>query len=212
MTLVVTCLSSTSPRMIPARFLPTGALLLCATPLLAHPGHTEDAAPFIAGLTHPWVGVDHFIAMLTVGLLAVRLNNHTARWALPTTFVSAMLVGGTLAAIGLPMPGTEWLIASSVVMLGALVALAAPVRSWIAYSVVALAGLPHGHAHVAELVGSLAPYMVGFAVGTALLHALGVTGGLLLARSSTANPVALRAGGTLAGLAGIALFTQLAGS
>jgi len=49
------------------------ALLVLALPALAHPdaGHGSfDHGVFFTGFLHPLTGLDHFLAMLAVGLLA----------------------------------------------------------------------------------------------------------------------------------------------
>ena len=56
-----------------------------------------------AGFVHPLTGWDHLLAMVAVGLWAVQLGGR-ARWALPLTFVSAMILG---AAAGIAGPGSR---------------------------------------------------------------------------------------------------------
>ena len=60
----------------------------------------------------------------------------------------------------------------------------------------------HGHAHGAEIGAATAlPYLAGFALSTALLHAAGVAGGLILAQRSATLPRVLGACVVLAGTA-----------
>src|SRR5699024_8729407 len=75
-------------------------VLAATTPACAHVGvgpHTH-ALGFTVGFSHPWLGLDHLLAMVAVGLLAVRAHQHTpgnrALWLLPAGFVSGMIIGG----------------------------------------------------------------------------------------------------------------------
>ena len=79
-------------------------LLLTPAAALAHPGHHHhEAAPFMAGLSHPMGGADHLLAMVAVGLWAASIGGR-AVWALPLTFIAAMIAGGALGAAGGPPP------------------------------------------------------------------------------------------------------------
>ncbi len=165
-----------------------GLVALPAAAALAHPGHVHEvpaagaAAAFLYGLLHPLTGLDHLLAMVAVGLWAA-LAGGRALWALPLAFVVAMLAGGALGTLGVPMPAVEPVILASVIVLGALVALAARLPLGAAVALVALFGLAHGHAHGAEGPGgSLAAYAAGFTLATAALIVAGLGLGLALGR------------------------------
>src|SRR5262245_47406910 len=83
-----------------------GLLMSLSLPVtaMAHPGH--DTHSFIAGALHPLTGVDHLLAMLAVGLLA-GCSGGRIRWGLPTTFVTAMVVGAALGMSGVHLPLIE---------------------------------------------------------------------------------------------------------
>lgn len=159
------------------------AALLAASPALAHVGPGLHAGGFQAGFMHPWLGLDHLLAMIAVGLLAVRANTTTALWLVPAGFVGGMLVGGAAAYIALPVPGVELVIATSVIGLGLALAFVPRVAPLPAAGLVAVAGFFHGHAHVTEMTGPVAGYIIGMVVATALLHAIGVLGGSALTRT-----------------------------
>lgn len=177
-------------------------LAMMATPLFAHPGHAEHG--FHDGIAHPIFGMDHLLAMIAVGLLAVRWGG-PALYVLPCTFLGSMLLGGLLAIGSVPMPGVEYGIAASVLVLGVLIA--ATKRVPLAYGAVLVAvfAIFHGHAHAAEMAAevSFPQYAAGFLLSTALLHLLGVVGGLLVAKLLAAN--ALRVAGGAIALAGLLL-------
>lgn len=173
-------------------------LTLVASPaLLAHPGHGDTG--LVAGAMHPLLGWDHLLAMVAVGLMAVRCGGR-ALWGLPLLFMASMLVGGLLALAGVPMPGAEWGIAASVLVFGVIVALAHPPHVALAGAIVALFALLHGHAHAAEMHADqqFALYAAGFLASTAVLHAAGVLGGLALTRVGSVGAVRLTGAGIAA--------------
>lgn len=148
------------------------ALLLSPALALAHPGH--DHAGVMSGIAHPIFGLDHLLAMLAVGLWAAQQTGK-ARWALPLTFVAAMLVGGLFGFTGMQLPFMETGIAGSVLALGLLVALAVRPPLAVAAGLTALFALSHGVAHGLELPALSSPwgYAAGFIVATAMLHGAG---------------------------------------
>jgi urease accessory protein len=179
------------------------ALLLLAAPLAqAHPGH--GPADFISGLVHPLTGWDHLLAMVAVGLWAAQLGGR-ARWALPATFVGAMILGAAGGIGGLQLPGIEIGILASVLILGLAVASATRLSLGSGLALVGLAGVVHGVAHGSEmpLQADSLRFLAGMALATAGLHAAGVTAGLTAGRRSTAL-VRWAGAGIAAG--GVALF------
>jgi urease accessory protein len=70
--------------------------------------HTEQgrAEGFLAGLHHPISGLDHVLAMISVGLWGAQLGA-PAVWLLPVTFPMVMAFGGMLGLMGVPLPGVE---------------------------------------------------------------------------------------------------------
>jgi len=142
-------------------------------PALAHqPG---EVLGVWHGLWHPLAGSDHLLAMLAVGLWAgLRGGRYT--WVLPLAFVTVMLGGMTLAALGVPLPGVEGGIAASVLVLGVCVALYVRLSPIASVAVVAVFALLHGYAHGSGLTptGGSVAFALGAGVTTAALHAAGV--------------------------------------
>ena len=174
-------------------------LLLAFLPgtALAHPGH--DTGTVLAGAAHPLGGADHILAMVALGLLAAQIGGR-ALWALPVTFVSAMLAGGLLGFAGMGFPAVEPLILASVIVLGAMVALVLRAPLPVLIAMVAVFGAAHGWAHGAEGPASgMLVYAAGFAVATAALHGLGIVAGRAI------PALAIRVAGLAAALAGVTL-------
>ena len=150
----------------------------------AHTG-VGDASGFVHGFVHPIGGIDHVLAMVTVGLFAAHLGGR-ALWLVPASFVTMMAAGGALGFYGVNLPFIEVGIALSVVVLGAVVALQANLPLAAAMGLVGLFAIFHGHAHGAEMPMdvSAAGYGAGFLIATALLHATGIGIGLSLGKLS----------------------------
>src|SRR5262249_33639513 len=152
----------------------TGAMV---SPALAHTGVGQTNS-FAFGIAHPLNGADHILATVTLGLWAVVAGGRAILiW--PTTFVSTMLAGFAAATFGLDVPFVEPAIWSSVIILGAFVALQVKAPVWFGAVIAGLFAFFHGHAHGAEATAvSVVPYAAGFALATAGLHAAGIGLGL----------------------------------
>ncbi|MCU0937844.1 MAG: HupE/UreJ family protein [Burkholderiaceae bacterium] len=179
------------------------AVLLALLPIVAV-AHEEagQAAGFLAGLAHPVSGADHVLAMVAVGLWGAQLGA-PAIWLLPVTFPLVMAFGGFLGLLGVSLPGVELGIAASAILLGAMVALQARPPLALAALLVAFFAVFHGHAHGTELPAGQSGllYSVGFVVATGVLHAVGISIGLV--HRWAAGRIVLRAGGAAVSLAGI---------
>ena len=185
------------------------ALLCVAGPAAAH---TEAgvAGGLLSGFLHPLTGLDHLVAMVAVGLWGAQLGA-PGIWVLPICFPTVMAVGGLLGVLGVPVPMVELVIAASALVLGFAVAMALRVPFWAAAIVVGVFAVFHGYAHGQELPAAANPlaYGVGFVVATGLLHALGITIGVMTRWHTGA--VAVRAlGAAIAGLGGLFLISLAA--
>ena len=167
-------------RAVRARRLAT-AVVTALWPALAwaHIGQGR-AEGFLAGLRHPVSGLDHVLAMVSVGLWGAQLGA-PAVWLLPVTFPMVMALGGMLGLVGLPLPGVEAGIALSGILLGFSVAAEWRPPLGVAAVMVGFFAVFHGHAHGSELPpganGLL--YSIGFVVATGTLHASGIALGLV---------------------------------
>jgi urease accessory protein len=174
---------------------------MVAFPAQAHV-ESGQAAGFRAGLWHPISGLDHVLAMISVGLWGAQLGA-PAVWLLPVTFPLVMALGGFLGLIGIPLPGVEIGVALSTLMLGLMVAW--EIRPSVAVAAILVGGFAifHGHAHGTELPpgASGLAYSIGFVVATGCLHLVGIAFGLV--HRWRAGKVVLRLAGAAAGLAGM---------
>jgi urease accessory protein len=185
----------------------TAALVLIVTPALAHTG--EGTGGFLAGLSHPVFGPDHVVAMVAVGLWGAFLGS-PAIWLLSIVFPLVMALGGVLGIIGVPLPLVETGIATSAVVLGLMVALAARPPLWVAAVLVGAFAILHGYAHGRELPdgANAVAFSAGFVIATGLLHLTGISFGLL-ARWPAGRLAVRGAGGAIA-LVGVAYLSGFA--
>jgi urease accessory protein len=181
-------------------------LWLTAAPALAHTG--ESSGGFLSGLAHPVLGPDHVVAMVAVGLWGAFLGA-PAIWLLPIVFPLVMAGGGVLGMLGLPMVAVETGIASSAIVLGLMVALAARPPLWAAAVLVGAFAIFHGYAHGKELPdgANAVAFSAGFVIATGLLHLCGIAFGTLtrwpagrLAVRGAGGAIALIGAGYLGGL------------
>jgi urease accessory protein len=157
------------------RWLPLVVALGYSTMAAAHDGTKLPFGSFLSGLTHPVLGPDHFLAMLSVGILSAQIGGR-AIWTVPGTFVLIMGVGGLLGWIDIGLSAIEVGIAFSVVALGTAIAVDKKMPMVVAMSAVGVFAVFHGYAHGQEMpeVANAVTYALGFMSGTALLHLLGV--------------------------------------
>lgn len=181
-------------------------LAILATPASAW-AHIQagEAGGFLSGVHHPISGWDHVLAMIAVGLWGAQLGA-PALWLLPVTFPMVMALGAMMGLLGIPLPGVEFGIALSAVVLGAMVLTEKHPPLWVAACIVGFFAIFHGHAHGTELPpgesGLL--YSAGFVMATGCLHGVGIGIGLIHCWA-TGRMVLRAAGGTVA-VAGMYFF------
>jgi urease accessory protein len=175
---------------------------LAATQAWGHPGHPTHAA-FGTGAVHPFTGLDHLLVMAGVGLWAGQRGGSSV-WRVPAMFLTGMLLASFTGGIA-GLPGVETAVASTLLALGLVLLFAWRVAEPVALAATLACGVLHGLAHVSELPAgaSIATYVVGFLLGTALLHGLGIAGARLLGRHP-AHP-AFRWSGALLVAVGLSL-------
>lgn len=152
-------------------------VLSTAPPALAHENQVIQFGSFLGGLLHPVLGLDHFLAMLSVGIISAFIGGR-AIWTVPATFLAMMAMGGLAGSndLGITSGLVELAIAFSVIGLGTVIALDKSLRTTVAMGAVAFFGFFHGYAHGLEIPEIARPvvYAGGFLLGTALIHLLGV--------------------------------------
>ena len=158
-----------------------GAILVPTT-AMAHPGASIDS--IAQGALHPLGGVDHLLAMLSVGALAARAGGRSI-WAMPAVFLTSMIAGVVAGANELRLPLAEPVIVLSVLYFGAALLMQHSLPPTTNLVLISLFALFHGHAHGTELTGNSSHvfYGIGLVATTALLHGIGLSMSLLAART-----------------------------
>jgi len=186
-----------------------GFALLLSNPAAAHVG-TGLPGGFVSGFRHPFSGIDHLLAMISVGLWGAFLGRPLI-YALPVVFPAMMVVGAILGMFVVPLPPVELGIALSVVVLGGCIALSLRAPVWAASIIVAVFAVFHGYAHGKELPSAADPvsYSAGFVLATGLLHVAGI--GLGLLNDLPNGVVATRSMGAVIAAVGIGLLYRAIG-
>ncbi len=184
------------------------ALFLVVPISLAHETHIHANA-FVAGISHPVLGLDHLLAMVAVGLVSAVMGG-SAIWQVPLVFVATMILGGIAGGYALDLPYVEIGISLSVIALGMVLAIGQSVPFLATLIFVAAFGFLHGHAHGTEMPEMAEPllYGGGFVIGTIGLHLLGVLLGVLSKHVPKGNEL-VRLSGFMGCLAGIYLLNSL---
>lgn len=182
----------------------TTLLLLLLVPDLTEAHTFKGETGFASGVFHPVLGFDHLLAMLSVGIISAQIGGRSI-WTVPLMFVTVMGLGGFLGMQNIPLPGVEYGIACSVLILGLAVARGKKIHPLLAHLGVAFFAVFHGHAHGAEMPEMASPliFSLGFLLGTAIIHLAGVSVGLV-SRVIKNGPETLRYVG--AGIAGIGVY------
>lgn len=179
--------------------------LLIPTTLLAH-NIPISTSGFKVGFLHPWTGLDHTLAMLSVGILAGQWSQGW-QWKLPLLFVVGLILGGLIGYNDVAISWANGGITLSVVVLGALIALPKQISSMILIMIVGIFAVCHGHSHghAVAHVNHPALYASGFIMASICLHVLGL--GLSLFFTQYLNQIWMRVSGVGIALLGLWIVT-----
>lgn len=129
---------------------------------------------FLSGIGHPVIGFDHLAFVVAVGLLAAF---HANRIVMPALFVVGTVAGTALTLAAVTLPLAELVITGSVIAGGAVAMRGKVTDLKLAGGLGAGAGLFHGWAYGAAVVGAeatpIAAYLLGFGM-IQMVIALGV--------------------------------------
>ena len=143
---------------------------LYAAPALAH-HPIGGMAPqtiwhgFLSGIAHPIIGFDHLAFILAFGLMTAFVKH---QFGTALLFVAAMTGGTLLLLTGGTLPLAELIISASIVLTGMLVMWGVTVSYRTIGAIAVSAGLFHGFAFGAAVIGSettpILAYLAGLAV------------------------------------------------
>ena len=145
-------------------------LLVGSSSAVAH--HPLDGMPMstfvhglLSGVAHPMIGIDHLFFVITVGIVAC-----LSRSALlsPLFYLVGMLLGLTVVLLGYQAPFIELVVASSLIILGAIVISGYTITIAQSRSIFMFFGLFHGFAFAQSIVGAEAvstTVLFGYLIG-----------------------------------------------
>ncbi len=188
-------------------------LAVIAGPAFAHHpmgGETPETLlhGLMSGVGHPIIGVDHFAFIIAAGVLAALIKSRL--WVLaPLGLVAGALLGSAIHLLAINIPSAEILIATSVVVAGASMAIGAQVGLGVLIVAFAFAGIFHGYAYAESVIGAeksiIAAYLISFS-GTQWVLALlaGFAARLTIGQVSWVRTRAIT-GSAIAGLGAVLL-------
>lgn len=142
--------------------------LLAAPALAHHPSGGEIPSNFtqgfLSGIGHPVIGIDHFVFVVAIGLLAALSKK--LGMVIPIAFVVATALGTVIHLQSIDLPVAELIISASVLMMGIFLAREKQINWAIVTAIGAIAGIFHGYAYGEAIVGAettaLGAYLLGF--------------------------------------------------
>ena len=163
---------------------------------------------FLDGLSHPVLGLDHLLAMISVGIISAQIGGK-AIWTVPSAFVVLMIIGG-IFGFSLIIDNFYFVeigIIFSVILLGIAISIEKKIPTNLIIVFVGIFGLFHGIAHGLEIPAAASPilFILGFIIGTTGLHLFGVAIGHYAIKTSISLKI-LRLTGVTFAIYGIYLF------
>jgi len=154
----------------------------------------------LSGLGHPVIGLDHFGAIVGVGILAAIAGRSVG---LVLVFSVALMAGVGVHLAKVDIPVSELLVGLSTLAIGALVIVRRSIGPAIAAALFAIAGLLHGYALGESIVGAEASPLIAYLLGLLVIQTLiGVAAFALASRVGAWRPVGLTVAGLLVVLLG----------
>lgn len=183
-------------------------------PVEAHPGHYHppeevdefaDAEAFMMGVKHPFTGLDHLLAALAVGALALGMGRQQGA-ATMGVFFAAMAFGYAAGHVGFALPMLESGMALAVLAAGVLLMLQPGSGVWLKWGVLGLIGFWNGGAHGMEAANAV--YGLGLLAGMLSIAVVGILAAVAAGRWSPQVP---RLAGAAVAVAGVVLIVSRLG-
>lgn len=165
----------------------------------------------LSGFGHPIIGLDHLAFVVGLGFMGVLVPSGLAALS---SFVIGCLVGCTVHLNSSDLPLVETIIASSVILVGVMIALRYATSTYLFAAAIGILGVFHGYAYGEAIIGAetsvLGAYLLGlslvqFCIGAMVYFGLRI----LRARFSRIDFGARMAGITIGGFGVATLFGQV---
>ena len=131
----------------------------------------------LSGLGHPVIGLDHFAAIVAAGFIA---SLHSRGVALIGIYVVSISVGAAMHVQGVTLPGSEILVAVSLLALG--VAMQFSLPTTIAAALFAGAGFVNGYALGETIAGAEPSPLLFYFAGLAIIQVMIAVAAMKLAQ------------------------------
>lgn len=181
--------------------------LLCSPALAHHPmgGKTPSTLTegLLSGLGHPILGLDHLAALVAVGLVASRYASGAL--LLPVLWIVGMGLGAFAHMNSIDLPAGEILVASSLVLIGAIGVLKPSLPLPALAAIFGAAGFAHGHALAESIIGAETAVVGAYLVGLVAIQAAITVGTILLVRRLFSMPANLPVRAAAAAMACVGL-------
>jgi urease accessory protein len=170
------------------------------------------AQGFLSGIGHPIIGVDHFIFIVGLGLIAAAIGE---RLLLPVVFILGTWGGAALHLMRVDMTWAEVAVVASILLLAVAVISSAKLPKAPTTALIAVAGLFHGYAYAESIFGAeptpLYAYLAGFAlIQFVIAVAAAYAFDLLRRQGGAAAAAGMRVvGGAMLGIAMVSLSTMM---
>lgn len=161
------------------------AAVLTINPAFAH-HPTGGATPttflegLLSGFGHPVLGLDHLAALVVVGLLASRAGR--GWFILPALWIAAMGLGVAAHLGSVDLPGAEFLVAGSLVLIALIGVFNPALPLAVTGSAFVIGGFAHGHALAESVIGAEPMPLVAYLIGLVAVQAAITTGIAVAAR------------------------------
>lgn len=193
-----------------ATLLLAGANTAAAHHVMGGAAPTTFMEGFLSGIGHPVIGIDHLAFIVAIGIAAAFVSGGIGIIA---GFIAASSLGVLAHVIELDVPLVEPLVAASVIVAGAALAIGftSARGGWLLLAVIA--GIFHGYAFGETVVGAertvIGAYLIGLAVIQAAIAAVAMIVSRRFLATADENPAGLRAAGGV--LATLGLFLLVMG-
>jgi urease accessory protein len=187
-------------------FLFAGANAAAAHHVMGGTTPTTFMDGLLSGIGHPVIGIDHLAFIVAIGIAAAFVSGGLGIIA---GFIAASSLGVLAHVIELNVPLVETLVAASVIVAGAALAIGftSARGGWLLLAVIA--GIFHGYAFGETVVGAertvIGAYLIGLALIQAAIAILAMIVSRRLLVTTDRSPMGLRAAGGALAMLGVFL-------
>lgn len=139
----------------------------------------------LSGLGHPMIGPDHLAFIVAIGIVAAMAESGLG---LIAAFIASSLAGAAAHVAGTNVPGSELLVAASLLAAGVMIWAGRARASWIWTNLAIAAGLAHGYAYGESIVGAEPTPLGAYLAGLAIVQCAIAGAAYLTARRFDATP------------------------